>query len=179
MNEILPPPLFGEHVDSTFEIEIVELIVEFREGRHPRRGKVYRTLIDDRALDFHHEHVPVTEMLRHVGKDAAGGWVLFELLNGHEVRLEADHVVHLRRHGLERFITRRDLVTIEVNEIAKEVRPGRWLVGQLKAVVGVPPDKALKEICADGSFKDLKDDGHVEIRGGEKFLSHARRGGSS
>jgi hypothetical protein len=87
--------------------------------------------------------------------------------------------VHLRRHGLERFATRQDLVTIDVNQIPKQVRPGCWVVGALKAAVDVPAAKVLAEIKPDGTFDNLDNDARLEIRGGEKFISHARRGGSS
>ena len=160
-------------------LEIVEILVEFREGRHPRHGKVYRVLIDEHVIDFDHDKVRVREMLLRAGRDPAAGWVLYEILHGREIRLDPEHTVHLRRHGLERFVTRQDLVTIDVNQIPKQVRPGCWVVAALKAAVDVPPAKVLAEIKPDGRFDNLENDARIEIRGGEKFISHARRGGSS
>ena len=160
-------------------LQIVEILVEFREGRHPRHGKVYRVLIDEHVIDFDHDSAGVRDMLLRAGKDPTEGWVPYEILHGREIRLDPKDTVHLRRHGLERFVTRQDLVTIEVNQVPKQVRPGCWVVAALKAAVDVPPAKVLAEIKADGTFDNLENDARIEIRGGEKFISHARRGGSS
>jgi len=180
MNETAELDIAGVEIAPDGEVlEVVDLLIEFREGRHPRRGKVYRALIDDDVVDFHHDEVPVHEMLLQVGKDPDQGWVLYEIVRGQEKRLDPKHTVHLRRHGLERFVTRQDLVTIEVNQVPKQVHPGCWVVADLKAVVGVPAEKVLAEIKPDGTFENLDDGARIEIRGGEKFISHARRGGSS
>ncbi len=177
VNIVMPE---GIAPDGEIILELVEILVEFREGRHPRRGMVYRTFIDDQVVDFHHHEVAAREMLVRVGKDdPAEGWVLYEIMRGHEVRLDPEDTVHLRRHGLERFLTRQDLVIIEVNQASKQVRPGCWVVADLKAAVGVAAEKVLAEIKADGTFDNLDDAARIEIRGGEKFISHARRGGSS
>ena len=160
-------------------LEVVEILVEFREDRHPRHGKIYRVLIDEHVIDFAHDEARVRDMLLRAGRDPTEGWVLYEILHGREIRLDPEHAVHLRRHGLERFVTRQDLVTIDVNQIPKEVRPGCWVVAALKAAVDVPPAKVLAEIKPDGTFDNLDNDACIEIRGGEKFISHARRGGSS
>jgi hypothetical protein len=160
-------------------LEIVELLVEFREGRVPRRAKLYRTLIDNQHVDFQRDEVPERQMLERVNKNPAEGWVLYELVHGHEVRLDSGMLVHLRRHGLERFVTRQVLVTITVNNVEKRVRPGDWGVALLKAAVGVPPEKVLALIKPDGTFDNLDDAAHIHIKGGEAFISHARRGGSA
>lgn len=160
-------------------LEIVEILVEFREGRHPRHGKLYRVLIDEHVIDFDHDRVGVRNMMLRAGRDPTEGWVLYEILHGREIRLDPEHTVHLRRHGLERFVTRQDLVTIDVNQVPRQVRPGCWVVAALKAAVDVPAAKVLAGIKPDGTFDNLDNDARIEILGGEKFISHARRGGSS
>lgn len=160
-------------------LDVVEILVEFRENRRPRHGNIYRVVIDDRVIDFAHDEVSALDMLRRVGRDPADGWVLYEIFGGREIRRDTDDTVHLRRHGLERFVTKQELVTIDVNQMQKEVRPGCWVVAALKQAVGVPPAKVLAEIKPDGTFDNLDDGSRIEIEGGEKFISHARRGGSS
>ena len=59
-------------------LEIVEIIIEFQEGRHPRPARIYRVLIDGTVVDFAHESAMAREMLRRVGKDSAEGWVLYD-----------------------------------------------------------------------------------------------------
>jgi hypothetical protein len=160
-------------------LEVVDLVVEYREGRHPRPGKVYRAFIDGQVVDFREDEVPVRGMLLRVGKEPDQGWVLYEIMHGREIGLDPRHTVHLRRHGLERFVTRQELVPIEVNQAPKQVHPGCWVVTDLKTAVGVPAEKVLAEIKPNGGFENLDDGARIEIRGGEKFISHARRGGSS
>ena len=70
------------------------------------------------------------------------------------------------------------LVQIFVNGDPHEVRPGRWLVARLKAKVGIDAALVLAEVTPDG-LKDLADDEHIRVHAGEKFISHARSGGSS
>ncbi len=60
----------------------------------------------------------------------------------------------------------------------KTVREGDWLVSALKQEVGVDPAKVLAEITPSG-LKDLEDTAHIEVKDGMRFMSHARKGGSS
>jgi hypothetical protein len=159
-------------------LDLVELLIEFQEGREPRNGRVYRVLIDNDEVDFHRDSASAFEILHRVTKDSSDGWILYEMIHGKEVQLDPGHIVHFRRHGLERFHTRQ-LITIEVNHEQKHVRPGVWLVSDLKAATGVPVAKVLAKITHDGIFHNLDDAACIEICNGEKFISHARRGGSS
>jgi hypothetical protein len=70
------------------------------------------------------------------------------------------------------------LVTIIVDTKPHKVRPGPWVVKDLKAAVGVDPAKVLAEITHQG-LKDLADDATIEVSEGLKFMSHARSGGAS
>lgn len=69
-------------------------------------------------------------------------------------------------------------VHITVDNEPKTVRAGDWLVSDLKAKVGVDPAKVLAEITPSG-LKDLDDTAHIKIEDGQRFMSHARKGGSS
>ncbi len=68
--------------------------------------------------------------------------------------------------------------TIIVDGIKHEVRPGSWVVRDLKSAVGVDPAKVLAEVTPNG-LKDLADDAKIGIHEKEQFVSHARAGGSS
>lgn len=69
-------------------------------------------------------------------------------------------------------------VTIIVDDEKHHVRPGKWIVSDLKAAVGVDPAKVLAEITPHG-LKDLDDGSEIGVHEGQKFMSHARSGGSS
>jgi hypothetical protein len=69
-------------------------------------------------------------------------------------------------------------VTITVDGIDHRVRQGKWLVRDLKAKLGIDPAKVLAEITPQG-LKDLDDNAEIEVRAHEKFMTHARSGGSS
>jgi hypothetical protein len=69
-------------------------------------------------------------------------------------------------------------VTIVVDDHKYNVRPGKWVVRDLKAAVRVDPAKVLAEITPHG-ITDLADDQHIEVRQGQRFMSHARTGAAS
>jgi hypothetical protein len=69
-------------------------------------------------------------------------------------------------------------VAITLDGHRREVPAGDYLVSAFKARLGVPVDYELDEIV-NGEFRELADSAHVHIKGGEHFISHVRRGGSS
>lgn len=72
----------------------------------------------------------------------------------------------------------KDEAHIIVDTKPKTVRAGDWLISDLKQAVGVDPAKVLAEITPSG-LKDLDDIAHIDISNGMRFMSHARKGGSS
>lgn len=70
------------------------------------------------------------------------------------------------------------VITIEVNGEPQEVRPGQWIVRDLKEKLGIDPAKVLAEITPHG-LKDLDDGATIEVHEKERFMTHARSGGSS
>lgn len=69
-------------------------------------------------------------------------------------------------------------VTIIVDDVKHEVRPGRWIVRDLKAATKVDPAKVLAEITPHG-LVDLDDDAKIEVHERQRFMSHARSGAAS
>jgi hypothetical protein len=69
-------------------------------------------------------------------------------------------------------------VEVTVDGVTKSVHRGHWIVSEFKQAVGVDPAKALDELIG-GELKPLQDTDKVVIKGGEKFVSHARDGASS
>jgi hypothetical protein len=70
------------------------------------------------------------------------------------------------------------LVTIFVGKTEYQVESGPWIVAQLKVKVGIDPARVLAEITPHG-LKDLADDAEITLHEGERFMTHARTGGSS
>jgi hypothetical protein len=70
------------------------------------------------------------------------------------------------------------LVTVTVDTLPKQVRPGRYVVNAFKRAVGVDPNYELEEVV-NGKLVPLADDAHIHIKGGESFVSHVRGGASS
>jgi hypothetical protein len=89
----------------------------------------------------------------------------------------AEQEVHEAVAELEE-VRRDELVPITVDGIEHRVRPGKWLVRELKAKLGIDPAKVLAEITPQG-LKDLDDNAEIEVHAHEKFMTHARSGGSS
>ena len=71
-----------------------------------------------------------------------------------------------------------DLVEILINSAKFQVERGNYAVEKLRTIGGVPANEILSELKG-GKFHDLQDNAHVEIKGGEVFVSHPVSGGSS
>jgi len=71
-----------------------------------------------------------------------------------------------------------ELITTVVDGVDHQVRRGKWIVRELKAALGIDPAEVLAEITPQG-LKDLDDDAEIELHPKEKFMTHARSGGSS
>lgn len=69
-------------------------------------------------------------------------------------------------------------VEVTVDRKKHMVAPGTRTVSVFKTEVRVDPAKELEEIV-DGKLVPLADDAEITIKGGEVFVSHVRRGGSS
>lgn len=72
------------------------------------------------------------------------------------------------------------LISIFLNDetVPRKVRPGTWIVSQLKAALGVDPALVLAELTKQGP-KDLDDRQRIAVHEGEHFITHVRKGGSS
>lgn len=72
----------------------------------------------------------------------------------------------------------RNLVSVELNGVAKKIRSGKYTGRTLKLALGVPVEHELDLVC-EGEFRPIANDAHIEIKGGEKFVSHCGQGQSS
>jgi hypothetical protein len=72
----------------------------------------------------------------------------------------------------------RATVTIVVDDVNHEVRPGKWIVRELKEKTGVDPAKVLAEITPHG-LEDREDDAKIGVHKKQRFMSHARSGAAS
>lgn len=84
---------------------------------------------------------------------------------------ESEKVVHDHRD-------RDQKVEVEVDGHKHKVKPAEYSVAELKELVRVPAEKVLEQKI-DGKFTPLEDGARIKISGGEVFISHVRRGGSS
>ena len=69
-------------------------------------------------------------------------------------------------------------VTITIDNQGHTIHRGNITVSDLKAVAGISAAYELEEIV-NGTLTPLRDDGHVVLKGGERFVSHPRAGASS
>jgi hypothetical protein len=65
------------------------------------------------------------------------------------------------------------LVSIAINDKKHETRKGENSVEHLEHLASIPADETLAEVKG-GKHHPLKDDGRVEIHGGEIFVSHKK-----
>ena len=88
----------------------------------------------------------------------------------HEVEEALEEVREAERHDGD--------VTIIVDGTEHRLSRGPWVVSALKVRLDIPAAKVLAEITPNG-LDDLADDATVDLREGERFMTHARTGGSS
>ena len=69
-------------------------------------------------------------------------------------------------------------VVIFVDDQKHTVADRPWIVKDLKATVGVDSAKVLAQITPHG-LQDLDDNAQIQLKNGERFMSHARSGASS
>lgn len=69
-------------------------------------------------------------------------------------------------------------VTIVIDNKTYSTHRGNRTVPDLKALGGISPAYELEQII-DGQLVPLPDDGHVVLKGGERFVGHPRAGASS
>jgi hypothetical protein len=69
-------------------------------------------------------------------------------------------------------------VTITVDNKSFTTHRGNITVSELKALAAVPAAYEVEQII-DGTLTPLRDDGHVVLKGAERFVSHPRAGASS
>jgi hypothetical protein len=72
----------------------------------------------------------------------------------------------------------RDLVEIKINRVEYKIPRGPLKVTSLKDLAEIPPADEVEQV-RHGNLEPIADDATLEIKGGEKFISHPRDGGSS
>lgn len=80
-------------------------------------------------------------------------------------------------HDLEKA-EQHGAIIVFVDGDERKVHRGEWVVLALKAELGVDPAKVLAEITPHG-LKDLEDSATITLHQKERFMTHARSGGSS
>ena len=97
-----------------------------------------------------------------------------------EISLEqVDRVlVEIGQHGGHGEHHHPHLVTVTVDSVPRQVRPGRYVVSVFKRAVGVDASYELEELV-NGKLVPLSDNAKITIKGGESFVSHVRGGASS
>ncbi|MGE3474513.1 MAG: hypothetical protein AB7H70_01765 [Rhodospirillaceae bacterium] len=68
--------------------------------------------------------------------------------------------------------------TIYVDDEPREVRPGNWIVSELKTALGIDPARVLAQIT-DSGLTDLDDNGRIVIKKSDKLITHGREGAAS
>jgi len=71
------------------------------------------------------------------------------------------------------------LIAVTIDTHRKEIAPGEYTGASLKAALGVPAEYDLDQVL-NGEFIDITNSPCIVLeKGGEHFVSHVRRGGSS
>jgi len=70
-------------------------------------------------------------------------------------------------------------IAVTIDTHRKEIAAGKYTGATLKQALGVPADYELDQVL-NGEFVEIADIAMIVLeKGGEHFVSHVRRGGSS
>lgn len=70
-------------------------------------------------------------------------------------------------------------IAVTIDTHRKEIAAGKYTGATLKEALGVPADYDLDQVL-NGEFIEITDSATIVLeKGGEHFVSHVRRGGSS
>lgn len=70
------------------------------------------------------------------------------------------------------------LITVQLNGTSTEIKAGPYKGSHLKRVLAVPQEHEL-DLVVSGEFRPIANDEHIDIRGGEVFVSHCGQGQSA
>ena len=114
-SEMPPSVPYGANVEVLVEVNecddvIVDEIVVIEEfgksGRNPPRAKGYKIRVDKEHVVFHEEWVTGRQILEEAKRLPPEKFILREIFaNTPPEKIELDQKVHLRKHGVEKFLT--------------------------------------------------------------------------
>jgi len=164
---------------AAIEVELADIEHCCHHGQPVPPARAYRIKVDNQYHEWPKTHITGNQLLHLAGRTGPLVFEVFEHFRHGEPELISSHAeANLRKHGVERFTTAPKLVQVTIDNKPKTIQAGNYTVTELKRVLEVDPSRVLDEVIGS-EFKELPDNGTVHIRGGEKFVSHVRRGQSS
>ena len=145
------------------------------EFRAFRSDRIFRFTINGRGYQWGAAEISQRELRTVAVVDPDATLVLER--DGDTVPLAADGTLELGDAGTEHLRVV-ELVTVDLNDDAKEIRGGCYKTEDLADVLGVEPGYVL-DVLVDGQLKPLEPGQTTEVQDGMKFYSHVPAGGSS
>ncbi len=150
------------------------------EGADLTTAKGTKLKIDGKVYNWYEQYITGAEIkkLANIHLDSQL-WVAITKPR-EDVKIEDDEKIDLARPGIEHFFSKPadTTVKIKINKDDFRVEPGVYTVVELKNIGGVALGHDLEQVI-DGKLTPLKDGASVEIKGGERFISHVKDGSSS
>lgn len=148
----------------------------------------YRFIIDGKRFDWPAHHISGA-IIRQLGDIPANHVIYFDQQDRPDQVVEDSTVLDLANAGIESFHSRHStndhhephppqFVLIEIDGDEKEIPPGKYLIKDLKAKLGVPAEYEL-DLVEHGKFNPLDDNETINIEHPIKMVSHVKCGASS
>ena len=165
---------------AAIQVELADIEHCCLHGQPVPLARAYRIKVDDKYHEWPKAHITGTQLLQLAEHDGQLVFEVFENFRHGEPELVSPHAeANLRKHGVEMFTTVPKLVEVTIDgPHHKTIQAGTYTVSELKRVLGVDPSRVLDEVIG-GEFKELSDNGTINIKGCEIFVSHVRQGRSS
>jgi len=164
---------------AVIEVELADIEHCCLHGEPVPHARAYRIKVDNQYHEWPKAHITGSQLLHLAGRDGHLVFEVFENFRHGDPELISAHAeANLRKHGVEKFTTAPKLMQVTIDGKQKTIQAGMYTVTELKRVLGVDPSRVLDEVIG-GEFKELPDNGTVQVKEGEIFVSHVRQGQSS
>lgn len=159
--------------------ETVDLRDEGKENfRAFESDRIFRLVIDERGYEWGAAVISEPE-LREIANVPQNEVLVLEREDEPDLPLSPDDKVDLGKNGVEHLHTAKRLITVFLDDVAKEIPRGKYTTETLHKALAVDAGYLLNLLDKDGKLVPLKPGETLRVKDGMKFYTQVPCGGSS
>jgi hypothetical protein len=140
--------------------------------------RIFRLVIDERGYEWGAAVITEPE-LREIAGVPKNEVLVLEREDEPDLPLGPDDKVDLGKKGVEHLHTAKRLITVYVDDVAKEIPRGRYTTEELLKLLEVEPGYLLNVKDENGILVPLKPGETIRVKDGTHFYTQVPGGGSS